>query len=165
MNSELANLTAEQLVRRVVHLADAVGRQGETALADELADAAKLLQYRYDAPAWQGRNGTAPDSGIPSVDLMRRVRWDGNGFLAVSAGEVRRAYDSPEPLEEQLAGHNLLTLPRDLPADDARVLLYTGLSPISRLLTATAEDSAAVVDELIDAVRSSRLPHPHPMDF
>jgi hypothetical protein len=169
MTRALTDFTAEQLVRHVAHLADSVGRQGMTELADELADAAKLLQYRYDAPAWQGRNGTKPDSGLPTIDLMRRVTWEGNGFLAVSAGEIRRTYGisgGPEPLTQQLAGHNLLTLPRELPADDdARVLLYTGLSQIGHLLTVTAEDSAAVIDDLVDLVRSSRLPHPHPMDF
>ncbi|KPI12066.1 hypothetical protein OK074_2687 [Actinobacteria bacterium OK074] len=166
MTRKLTDFTAEQLMRHVVHLADSVGRQGMTALSDELADAAKLLQYRYDAPAWQSRNGTKPDSGIPAVDLMRRVQWEGNGFLAVSAGEVRRTYAGPEPLEEQLAGHNLLVLPRELPADDdARVLLYTGLNQISHVLTATEEDGAAVIEDLIETVRRSRLPHPRPMDF
>ncbi|MDX2973473.1 MULTISPECIES: hypothetical protein [Actinomycetes] len=166
LGCKFATFTAARLVRYVALLADYVGRQGITQLADELAAAAKVLQYRYDAPAWQGRNGTKPDSGIPAVDLMRRVRWEGNGFLAVSVEEIRRTYNGPEPLEEQLAGHNLLTLPRTLPPyGTARVLLYTGLSQISHLLTATEEDGAAVVDELVEAVRRSRLPSPHPMDF
>lgn len=167
LSCQFASFTAARLVRYVAHLADYVGRQGVTQLADELAAAAKVLQYRYDAPAWQGRNGTKPDSGIPAVDLMRRVTWEGNGFLAVSAGEIRRTYGGgPEPLAQQLAGHNLLTLPRDLPAyDSARVLLYTGLSQISHVLTATGAAVEEDIEDLIEAVRSSRLPNPHPMDF
>lgn len=167
LGCKFATFTAARLVRYVAHLANYVGRQGVTQLADELAAAAKVLQYRYDAPAWQGRNGTKPDSGIPAVDLMRRVRWEGNGFLAVDVEEIRQTYGAgPVPLEEQLAGHNLLILPRTLPPyGTARVLLYTGLSQISHLLTATEEDGAAVIEELIEAVRNSRLPHPHPMDF
>lgn len=168
LGCKFATFTAARLVRYVAYLADYVGRQGVTQLADELAAAAKVLQYRYDAPAWQGRNGTKPDSGIPAVDLMRRVRWEGNGFLAVSAGEIRRTYGGgPGSLDEQLAGHNLLTLPRVLPVyDTAQVLLYSGLSQIAHLLTAAEEDGAAAIEaELIEAVRNSRLPHPHPMDF
>jgi hypothetical protein len=99
LERKLTDFTAAHLVRHVAHLVDSVGRQGMTALASELADAAKLLQYRYDAPAWQGRNGTRPDNGIPAVDLMRRVTWEGNGFLAVSAGGIRRTYGAGwEPL-------------------------------------------------------------------
>jgi hypothetical protein len=168
MTTKLADLTAEQLVRHVAHLADAVGRQGATDLVGELADAAKLLQYRYDAPAWQGQNGTRPDNdGDDRVDLMRRVTWEGNGFLAVTAGEIRRTYHTDvAPLERNLAGHNLLTLPRELPADDTPVLLYSGLRQIGSLLSVTLEDGEASVDrDLVDVVRSSRLPHPHPMDF
>lgn len=168
MTRALTDFTAEQLVRHVAHLADSVGRQGVTDLVGELAEAAKLLQYRYDAPAWQGQNGTRPDSGIPAVDLMRRVSWEGNGFLAVTAGEIRRTYGAgPEPLAEQLAGHNLLTLPRELPADDdTPVLLYSGLRQIGNLVSITLEDGAGSVDrDLVEVVRSSRLPHPHPMDF
>ncbi|MGW3910502.1 hypothetical protein ACWEBX_03105 [Streptomyces sp. NPDC005070] len=44
-------------------------------------------------------------------------------------------------------------------------MLYTGLSPVSHIFTTTVEDGATVVEDLVDRVRSTRLPHPHPMDF
>lgn len=124
--------------------------------APDLAAAAGILQYRYDSPLHQGANGARPDSGLPHVDLMRRVRWEGNGFLAVTAGEVRRAMGT-----RSLAGFNLCTVPASLPADDeAPVCLYSGLTGVGSLLGAVArgEGPTAAHRDVEDRAVHNRRP-------
>ncbi|GAA1011585.1 hypothetical protein ACFQWA_27820 [Streptomyces thermogriseus] len=99
----------------------------------DLAAAAGALQRQHDWPMRQGARGPRPDSGLPHVDLMRRVVWgEASGFLAVTAGEIRRAMGTMP-----LAGLNLCTVPAELPADDdAPVCLYSGLTAVGALLSA-----------------------------
>jgi hypothetical protein len=123
----------------------------------DLAAAAGILQYRHDWPMYQGANGPRPDSGLPDVDLMRRVRWEANGFLAVTAGEIRRAMG-----RKSLAGFNLCTIPAELPADDeAPVCLYNGLAGVGSLLgtIARGEDPTAALEAVEDRAVHNR-PHP-----
>ncbi|MCX4525287.1 hypothetical protein OG982_06210 [Streptomyces sp. NBC_01551] len=112
--------------------------------AAELAAAAGILQYRYSFPLHQGAAGPRPDSGIPSVDLMRRVSYEGNGFLAVAAGEVRAAMGG-----RPLSTVNLCSFPDPLPAADAvEVLLYNPLAGVAALVGRFARG-----EDITDALR------------
>ncbi|WP_328418519.1 hypothetical protein OG542_40230 (plasmid) [Streptomyces violaceus] len=126
----------------------------------DLAAAAGILQYRHDWPMYQGASGPRPDSGLPDVDLMRRVRWEANGFLAVTAGEIRRAMGG-----KSLAGFNLCTVPAELPVDDdAPVCLYNGLAGVGSLLgtIARGEDARAAFQAVEDHAVHNR---PHPIEY
>lgn len=126
----------------------------------DLAAAARDLQYRHDWPLHQGASGPRPDSGLLDVDLMRRVRWQANGFLAVTAGEIRRAMGG-----KPLAGYNLCTVPAELPAnDDAPVCLYNGLAGVGSLLGAIArgEDAAPAYRAVEDRAVHNR---PFPTEY
>lgn len=130
---------------------------------DQVADlvaAARVLQYRHDWPMHQGTSGPRPNSGLPDVDLMRRVRWEANGFLAVTAGEIRRAIGG-----KSLAGFNLCTVPAELPADDdAFVCLYNGLAGVGALLGTIARDENATA--ALQAVEDRAVHNrPHPIEY
>nr|WP_107908827.1 hypothetical protein [Streptomyces chartreusis] len=147
------------LLERVRELAVSVAA-GDLGKVPDLAAAAGILQYRHDWPLYQGANGPRPDSGLPDVDLMRRVRWEANGFLAVTAGEIRRAMG-----RKSLAGFNLCTVPAELPAEDeAPVCLYNGLAGVGSLLgtIARGEDATAALLAVGDRAVHNR---PHPVEY
>ncbi|NUK90207.1 hypothetical protein [Streptomyces lunaelactis] len=80
------------------------------------------------------------------------------GFLAVTAGEVRRAYGDTE----QLPAYGLASLPRTLPTDDGWwVVLYNGLNDIAPLLTDPEPDA---VDRIVTAITHTH-PEPHIADL
>ncbi|GHA83275.1 hypothetical protein [Streptomyces chryseus] len=121
--------------------------------AAELAAAAAILQYRYAFPLHQGPRGPRPDSGLPDVDLMRRVVFQSNGFMAVAAGQVRAALGG-----RPLGSLNLCSFPDPLPADDAvEALLYNPLAGVAALVgrIARGEDTADALRDVEDrAVRN-----------
>ncbi|MFE7620592.1 hypothetical protein [Streptomyces sp. NPDC057496] len=124
----------------------AVEFAGGTGRAAELAAAAAILQYRYSFPLHQGSRGPRPDSGLPHVDLMRRVVFQANGFLAVPAGEVRAAMES-----HPLVTVNLCSAPDPLPVeDDALVLLHNPLAGVAALVgrLARGEDATDAVKDV-----------------
>ncbi|MGW2582645.1 hypothetical protein ACWCYZ_15145 [Streptomyces virginiae] len=151
MRARYRDMPSADLLAAVRALATVHAQDGGR--ADELAAAAGILQYRYTAPLHQGAAGPRPDSGIPSVDLMRRVSYEGNGFLAVPAGEVRAAMEG-----RPLATVNLCSFPDPLPADDAaEVLLYNPLAGVAALVGrfARGEDiTDALRDVEVRAVRN-----------
>jgi hypothetical protein len=117
-------------VRHVADLARRV-REGEP-LAEDLVTAARELQRWYDDPAggccpepcelwlsWGKGSMTTEPTAVADLmsTVMRRVRRNGTGFLAATAPQIRTIFDvSPRtPLADRLGGHNLATLPRELP--------------------------------------------------
>ncbi|MBV9026067.1 MAG: hypothetical protein JO362_20290 [Streptomycetaceae bacterium] len=161
--------TGAGLIMTTLDLARQV-EQGGTRCVESLAAHGRALAYAYTFPAHQGVNGARPDSGDPRVDLMRRVSYDGNGVLAVTAGEIRRTYGTAEAGRVSLAGHNLCTLPAVLPDDDqAPVIVFSGIAPgIGSLLSRVAHDDRAGVEAALEdlfarIVRGVR--EPHPMDY
>ncbi|GGM21899.1 hypothetical protein GCM10010129_77800 [Streptomyces fumigatiscleroticus] len=96
-----------------------------------------------------------PDSGLPYLDLERRVSYQGNGFLAVTAGEIRQAMGT-----RPLAAYHLCTVPEKLPADDdASVCLYDARAGVGALLGAIARGEAPWA--AYEAVKN-RAVHHHP---
>ncbi|MFJ6076387.1 hypothetical protein ACIQFU_37150 [Streptomyces sp. NPDC093065] len=150
---------AADLLEEVRVLAVAVVN-GQAEHAPNLAEAARTLQYRYDWPQRQGPSSIRATSGFRDVDLMRRVTFESNGFLAVTAGEIRRAMG-----RKSLAGFNLCTVPAELPADDeAPVCLYNGLAGVGSLLgtLARGEDATAALEAVEDRAVHNR---PHPTEY
>ncbi|MCC3654727.1 hypothetical protein LIX60_25335 [Streptomyces sp. S07_1.15] len=130
---------------------------GGTGRAAELADAAAILQYRYAFPLHQGPRGPRPDSGLPHVDLMRRVVFQANGFLAVPAGEVRAATEG-----RPLVAMNLCSAPDPLPVvDDAMVLLYNPLSGVASLVgrLTRGEDATDALEDVEGRAVHNRPPY------
>ncbi|MCQ6556157.1 hypothetical protein NPS70_23685 [Streptomyces sp. C10-9-1] len=140
------DMGSAELLEEVRTLAEEFAGTG--ARATELADAAAILQYRYDFPLHQGPRGPRPDSGLPDVDLMRRVVFQANGFLAVPDGEVRAALGS-----RPRATVNLCAAP-DPVEDDALVLLCNPLAGVAALVgrVAPEEDAADALRDLAWAV-------------
>lgn len=125
--------------------------------ADDLAAAARELNWRAHR---RERQGPRADSGLPDVDLMRRVTFESGGFLAVPAGEIRRAMGS-----KSLAGFNLCSVPAELPdEDDVPVLLYNGLAVVGSLLgtIARGEDPAGAYEAVEDLAVHRR---PWPVEY
>ncbi|MFE7428925.1 hypothetical protein [Streptomyces sp. NPDC057545] len=128
-----------------------------TGHAAELAAAASILQYRYSFPLHQGPRGPRPDSGLPHVDLMRRVVFQANGFLAVPTGEVRAAMEG-----RPLATMNLCSAPDPLPVeDDALVLLYNPLSGVASLVDrlTRGEDATGALEDVEGRAVHNRPPY------
>jgi hypothetical protein len=160
--------TGAGLISATLALARRVA-QGDARHVELLAAHGRALAYAYTFPRFQGVNGPRPDSGEPRVDLMRRVTRDGNGVLAVTAGEIRRTYGSSDG-RVSIAGYNLCTLPAELPDDDQTpVILFSGIAPgigslLSRVALYDVEGVEAALDDL-----SARIVHgarePHPMDY
>ncbi|PZT74506.1 MULTISPECIES: hypothetical protein [unclassified Streptomyces] len=128
---------------------------GGTGRAAELAAAASILQYRYSFPLHQGPRGPRPDSGLPDVDLMRRVVFQANGFLAVPAGEVRAAMGNRVTL-------NLCSAPDPLPVeDDALVLLYNPLAGVASLVgrLTRGEDATDALEDVEGRAVHNRPPY------
>ncbi|MFK0064199.1 hypothetical protein ACIQTN_33875 [Streptomyces werraensis] len=123
--------------------------------ADDLAAAARELNWR--AHSGRTRPGPRADSGLPHVDLMRRVTFESHGFLAVPAGEVRRALGT-----RSLAGLNLCSVPAALPdEDDVPVLLYNGLAVVGSLLGAIARgEDATEAYRAVEDLAVHRRPWP-----
>lgn len=148
--------TSEYLLEHVRALAAAVAK-GRTEHAPNLAAAARVLQYRYDSPRFQGQRGPRPDSGLPDVDLMRRVSYEGNGFLAVTVEELRAAVG-----RRSLAGLNLCTIPADLPAEEtAPVVVFNGLAGVASLVgrIARGEDPSGAYADVHDRAVLNRPPY------
>lgn len=144
------DMGSAELLEKVRTLAEEFAGTG--ARASELADAAAILQYRYTFPLHQGPRGPRPSSGLPDVDLMRRVVFQANGFLAVPAGEVRAAMGS-----RPLATVNLCAAPDPLPVeDDALVLLYNPLL-VGRL--ARGEDATDALEDVEGRAVHKRPPY------
>lgn len=130
---------------------------GGTGRAAELAAAAAILQYRYSFPLRQGPRGPRPDSGLPDVDLMRRVVFGANGFLAVPAGEVRAAMGG-----RPLGTMNLGSVPDPLPVEgDALVVLYNPLAGVAALVSrlARGEDATASLENVEGRAVHNRPPY------
>jgi hypothetical protein len=130
--TEFLEWDTDALRSHVLHLAECV-QVGETdthpRLPAELAAAAGTLQQLLNSG--RPRRGALPNSGDPATDLMRRVGWEGDGFLAVTAGTIRSTFG-----QQLLSGYSLATLPTTLPADDDQhVVLYSPLAPVADLLT------------------------------
>ena len=147
------DMGSAELLEEVRALAVEFAGTGERAA--ELADAAAILQYRYSFPLHQGPRGPRPDSGLPDVDLMRRVVFQANGFLAVPAGEVRAAMGDRVRL-------NLCSWPDPLPVeDDALVLLYNPLAGVAALVgrLVRGEDATGALKDVEGRAVHNRPPY------
>lgn len=128
--------------------------------ADRVAQAGGELTRRYRR--WRPNPVRRPADGSrtsPAVDPMHHVE-DCDGFLALTAGDVRRRlggyaaeFDDPTMA---LGGLCLSVLPSPLPADDEQpVVLYHSLGPLTGLLASAAvrapdvDDCVALVPQLL----------------
>lgn len=115
----------DELVRIFVAQATALRDQDPGASAEDLAETARTVARRQPSYRNWGHTERCPEE--PMVDLMRRT-MNGDGFLATTAGEIRRAAaaGSRYTVFDQLAMKSLTPLPQELPeADEAQVLLYS----------------------------------------
>jgi hypothetical protein len=166
-------------VRHVADLARRV-REGEP-LAEDLVTAARELQRWYDDPtggccpepcefwlSWGKGSMTTEPTAVADLmsTVMRRVRRNGTGFLAATAPQIRTIFDvSPRtPLADRLGGHNLATLPRELPTtDQTPVVLYDARTAVASLLSAVGrhEDTTNTIAHLVNRVVHQ---HKHPWE-
>jgi hypothetical protein len=160
--------TGEQLILEVADLA--VRAHAGEPVAAELTEAAQTLRRVYDNPPGLPYRAPWPRRRYPTTDpliaLRDRVEWDGDGYLAVPAGEVRRADPGGQmPLTDRLGCHNLATLPGALPTDDAAlVVVYEVRSPVAPLLLAVSrgQSTGPAVDHLVGRVVHGRR---HPWEY
>ncbi|MEU7617164.1 hypothetical protein AB0B27_13870 [Micromonospora rifamycinica] len=164
----MTTLTGEQLIHHVAALA-ARARAGEP-VAQDLAKAARQLRQVYDNPPglpyrapWPRRRYPTTD---PEIALRDRVDWDGDGFLVLPAGEVRRArcYAMPPDLAGWLNVLSLATLPVEPDDDDTLVVVYDVTLDVSWLLLAVArgQDTEPHVDRLVRRIVHGRR---HPWEW
>jgi DNA invertase Pin-like site-specific DNA recombinase len=166
-------LAGERLVRHVAGLARGV--REEQPLAEELVSAARELRCWYDDPSgrsylgprelrlgWgEGPMATDPPAvATRMANVMHRVSRTGGGFLVATAAQVQNIFEAGRtPVSDWLGCHNLATLPRQLPADGAAlVVLYDVTHPVAGLLSdvGRGEDTTATITNLIN-----RIVHKH----
>lgn len=164
-----------QLVQHVLDVAGVVntGRANDSQV-DELVVAARVLSVRYrrgqDKAPLRPVDPRLPGEYGPMVpsrqardrmaEVMNAVSFDGPtcGFVSAKAGQIRAVFgSSPDSVADELAGHCLATLPRQLPAGelDLVVLYATGKTTVYGLLSAVrdgvdpAKDVKLVLDRLV----------------
>lgn len=124
--AKLYTLTPDDLVQHLTDAAIALRDQTGHADAEHLAEVARVAAKRMPDHVFWGGLSLCPE--LPFTNLWRRT-MNGDGFLAVTAREIRSAMRAGSDWTwfEHLGSQSLVPLPRDLPdADDAQLLLYDG---------------------------------------